>query len=197
MAEDSHPRGGRRSHTRHNLENMGGFGVVWLILNRMDGLSSAEQTVALGVGMALLSGAAKIWNEYGLTGKLLKKVGLGALVALLLTGCGVSIGKVTPHEFEGENGQTIIACEMTGVQFGAGDGGVCQNAEGGHVSDVFAWMVTGIVDSAGRILGAVLSPLSALGSAGDSLRGPPPTPQPGPYRVEEPAPEPIEPNLFE
>lgn len=196
MAEDSHPNGGRRSQTRHNIENMGGFGIVWLILNRIEGLSSAEQTVALGVGMAALSGALKFWNENGIGKRLLKKLGLSSIVLLLLTGCGISIGHVTPSEFEGENGQTIIACEMKGIQLGFGDGGVCQNAEGGHVSNTFAVLFTGTIEAVGRILGAVLSPFGAAGAALQSapavtLPPPPARGVPGivqPPSVSDPAP---------
>jgi len=159
---------------------MGAFGVVWLALNRMDGLSTAEQTVALGVGMAVLSGIAKVWSENSLTQKLLAKVGLASLVLLVLTGCGVSLGHVTPHEFEGENGQTIIACEMRGIQLGVGDGGVCQNAEGGHVSDVFAGMWTATVDTVRTIVAAIFVPFSAIGAAGQSIAAAPPASFPTP-----------------
>lgn len=165
MAEDSHPNGGRRSQTRHNLENMGGFGIVWLVLNRVDGLTSAEQTVALGVGMAGLSALAKFWSENGISKRLLGKIGLTGMALLLFTGCGISLGQVTPSKFEGSNGETIIACEMRGIQIGIGDGGVCQNAEGGHVSNTFAVLFTGTIEAVGRILGAVLSPFGAAGAA--------------------------------
>lgn len=176
MAEDSHRLGGRRTQTRHNVENMGISGLLFVVLNRIDSLDSMEKTAIMGAGVVMIGAAAKFWSERDIGGKLLAKVGLGSLVLLVLTGCGISLGQVKPEQFEGSNGETIIACEMRGIQIGVGDGGVCQNAEGGHVSSIFSQMFIGTVEAAGRVLGALLSPFGAIGAAGEALRAPAPPP---------------------
>jgi len=185
MAEKSHDLGGRRSQARHNFENAGASGLVWFVLNRIDSLDSAEKTALMGFLVVALSALAKAWSDHRLTSKLLAKAGLGGIVLVALSGCAISLGEIEPHEFEGSNGETIIACSVRGVQLAAGDGGVCSNVEGGRVSDAFAWLVTSVVEGVGRVLGAVLSPFGAIGAAGDALRAPtapsaPPPPPPAP-----------------
>ena len=184
MADDSHELGGRRSQARHAFENGGISGLLFVVLSRIESLDSVEKTALMAFGITAGGAIAKAWNEHRLTGKLLAKIGLGGIVLTLFTGCAWSVGDVQPMSFEGRNGETIIACRVQGIQVAVGDGGLCRNAEGGHVSQVFSGLFTGTVEAAGRIVGALLSPFGALGAAGDALRAPaavpvsPPPPAP-------------------
>ena len=161
----SHKDGGYRTGVRHNFENLGAGSIAWVILNRIDALEAPEKTALLVGMMALGSWGAKVWNQNQITAKLLKKIGLSALIVSMLSGCALNIGQVTPDEYTGVNGETIIACELKGIQFGVFDGGVCRNVEGGQVGRTFVDLFTGAVEAVGRILGGILTGFSAAGSA--------------------------------
>ena len=46
-----------------------------------------------------------------------------------------------------------------------GDGDVCRNTEGGQVSAAFAGLVTGLVETAARIVGGIFSGIGGVGAA--------------------------------
>ena len=165
MAEDSHKLGGQRSQARHNVENLGAGGILFVILGRIDGLTSMEQTAIMGAGMVVMSAFAKMWSENGMTARVISKLGLGLLTLFVVSGCAINLGRVTPELFEGQNGETIIACTTEGVQIALGDGGVCRNIEGGHVSETFADLFTGTIEAAGRVIGGVFTGLGSAGAA--------------------------------
>ena len=176
----SDPQGGQRSQVRHNVDNLGMSGFAWVAINRLaeaDYLSTAEATAIFGGVVVVGSGFLKWASSKGLGDRILKKLGLVGLVLVMLSGCGISVGHVVPHEFTGANGQTIIACTVTGVQLGIGDGGVCRNVEGGHVSKSFADLFTGTLEAAGRIIGGVFM---GLGSAGAAIAPAAPAADPAP-----------------
>lgn len=160
MAEDSHPLGGRRSVTRHGTET----GVVTafsaIVIGKFGAVAGLDDPFYQAMGLAVLTGIlgslAKVWNENGLTKKLLAKAGLAALLLPLLGGCAIQLGTSTPEAFTGPMGETIIACEVRGVSVALGDGGVCQNIEGGHVSSAFSALWQGTVGSALNLVGAFL-----------------------------------------
>jgi len=138
------------------------------------------KSLLAGTLIGILGGAYKWLHESGiedaLTGRIKRAIsgGAAALLLLSLVGCGISLGRVTPASYTGINGETIIACEIVGIQLGIGDGGVCQNVEGGELSDA----PVRLVEAAGRIAGALFTPFGAVGAA---LSAPPPPP-PAPVR---------------
>lgn len=152
------PKGsGMRSQARHNFENLGAGALAWFALNRFEDLSTVEKDALLIGGMAILSGLAKFWSSHDIGGRILSKLGLGALVLLMLSGCTGVIGTLDPEEYEGSNGETIVACRIAGFSWAFGAGGTCGTVVGGHVSDVFAGLVTGTLDAAARMAGGFLT----------------------------------------
>lgn len=209
MAEDSHAQGGRRSRIRHATE--GGTlssAVTFLMLQWSPAFLSGEsgpvmKSLLAGALIGILGGLYKWFHESGIEGAITGRIkraiegGAAALLLLSLVGCGISLGRVTPASYTGINGETIIACEVVGIQLGIGDGGVCQNVEGGELSDA----PVRLVESVGRIAGAIFTPFGALGAA---LSAPPP-PAPAPVRdvpgiviePSPPAPEASEPSFID
>ncbi len=159
--------GGQRSQMRHNLDNLGAGGFLWILLQRMDSLDSTEKMVLMGAGMAFISAALKFWSTHDLGGKLLKKLGLGALVVLLSTsvGCAVFAGSSKPELFEGVNGETIVACEIKGIAFTFGDADICRNVEGGHISEPFAGVLSGLFETVLRVVGGIFTGIGGVGAA--------------------------------
>ena len=160
MAKKSDPKGGQRSHARHGGELATGGALALLIVSFVpEGVLDAFQTNLMGI--VLTGGFSSLTKALsgGGFGKLLKAIGIGSIV--LTMGCGVSLGRVTPMDFSGPDGETIISCELTGFHLGVFDGGVCRNVEGGQVGETFVDLTTGLVEAAGKILGALLSPFGA------------------------------------
>lgn len=157
MAQDSHPLGGRRSLTRHGGETTVVTALSAIVIGKFGSVAGLDDPFYQAMGLAVLTGAlgtlAKIWHENGLTKKLLAKAGLAALLLPLLGGCAVQLGTSTPESFTGPMGETIIACDVRGVSIAIGDGGVCQNVEGGHVSSAFSALWQGTVGAAVNLVG--------------------------------------------
>jgi hypothetical protein len=130
-------------------------------------MSTAEATAWMGVVVWLASAIGKFWSEHDLSTKLLKRIGLGALLVLMTTstGCAGFAGVSTPHAFEGINGETIVACDIKGVGFSFGSADICRNIEGGHISEFFKDMTLGVVREASRVVGGVLTGIGGLGTA--------------------------------
>ncbi len=171
MVIRSHKQGGRRGQVRHNIENAGGLALLGVILGRVDGLSSGEALAIMATAGVVMSGLAKAWNEHGLTGKLLAKIGL-VLPLIISVGCAGIIGTSKPEAVDVGNGETIIAHEITGVAWAFWDAGIGQNVEGGSGGEV----TVGIVEAAGRVLAAIFGGLGAgLASTADALDPPPET----------------------
>jgi len=166
MAKKSHEDGGRRSTVRHAGELTGGASLALLIVSFLpEGSISPFQATLMGTVLTGgFSQIAKLASDGGFA-RMLKTFGVGSIVLLMCSGCAFNLGVVTPHEYLGANGETIIACELKGVQFGLFDGGVCQNVEGGQVGNTFVELTTGLVEAVGRILGALLSPFGGASSA--------------------------------
>ena len=156
--------GGRRTVSRHVAETGAVGQLASLLVSFMsigseagDMLTPWQATALVGVLTAGFGGAAKLWHEAGMTGRLLRKAGLGMIaVVLVVSGCGIQLGKVTPHDFSGSapGGEVVIACEVTGVSIAIGDAGVCQNVEGGHVSQAFSALFGNTVGAALNLVGA-------------------------------------------
>lgn len=153
MAEKSHPLGGQRTKGRHVAELGTGGALALLIVSFIpEGWMNAFQQNLSGVVLTgAFSTAAKLLHESGLMGRLLK-LGMVLSVMVVLTGCAFSVGTVDPEITTGADGETIVACEMKGVQFGVFDGGVCRNVEGGQVGDTFVELVTGTVTAVIRAI---------------------------------------------
>lgn len=157
--------GGHRSAKRHAGELTIGGSLALLIVSFLpEGAIDPFQATLLGTVLTGgFSQGAKLIQGGGI-GKMLKFFGVGSLVFML--GCGVSIGRVTPEEFTGNNGETIIACTLEGFQLGVFDGGVCRNVEGGQIGDTFVDLTLGL----GRIAMAAIGGIfSAFGSAGAAI----------------------------
>lgn len=161
MVKKSDPQGGRRGQVRHTTESMGASGILWVLLNRMDGLSSAEATACMGAGVVILTGLAKAWQEHGLTRKLLAKMSLGSLVVTL--GCAGLIGTSTPTGIDVGNGETIVAHTVEGLAWTFWDGGVGQNVEGGTGGQVTVGVVEGIIEAVGKVVGGLFMGLGGIG----------------------------------
>jgi len=159
-------QGGQRSAKRHAGELTGGAAIALLIVSLLpEGMLDAFQgNLASVVMTGFFSQAGKFVSGGGI-GKALKIMGVGSLLVVMLSGCGVSMGKLVPHEFTGHNGETIIACEITGIQFGLFDGGVCRNVEGGQIGQTFVDLFVGTVEAAGRIIGGLLMGMGGAGAA--------------------------------
>lgn len=162
----SHVDGGQRSAKRHAGELTGGAAMALLLVSLLpEGMLDAFQgNLASVVMTGAFSQASKLASNGGFM-NLLKRLGAVSLLVVMVSGCGVSMGRVTPHEFTGHNGETIIACTIEGVQFGLFDGGVCRNVEGGQVGQTFVDLFTGTVEAVGRIVGGLLMGLGGAGAA--------------------------------
>lgn len=157
MAEDSHPLGGRRTVTRHGTETTVVTAISAIFVGKFGAGLGLDDPFYQAMGLAVLTGVGgaivKTWNENGLTKKLLGKVGLAVVLIPFLGGCAVQLGTSTPESFTGPMGETIIACDVRGVSIAIGDGGVCQNVEGGHVSQMFSALWQGTVGTAVNLVG--------------------------------------------
>lgn len=190
MGEKSHELGGQRSNVRHNIDQLGGFGAAYFVLNRFvenGTIDTMEAAMLFGSIQWAVSALGKAASTYG--PKLLARYGFTLSLFLLLSGCAIQLGRSTPHEFTGANGETIIACDVQGISVALGDADICRNVEGGHVGRDFVDMTLGVVKAAGSIVAGFFT---GLGGAGQGMQaavnsGPPPVT--GGY-VEEPAPPP-------
>lgn len=161
-------QGGHRSATRHASEIGVGGALALLIVSYLpEGVADAFQSNMLSVVLTgAFSTVAKMAGGGTATALIKKVLKLGLVAGLMGTmGCAMSIGQVTPEEFTGANGETIIACDLKGIQFGVFDGGVCRNVEGGQVGETFVDLFTGAVEAVGRILGGILTGFASAGSA--------------------------------
>ena len=161
MVKKAHEQGGRRGQIRHSSEAMGASGILWVLLNRIEGLSSAESTALMGAGVVILGALAKAWSEYGLTAKLLGKLSLGGLVVTL--GCAGLIGTSTPQGIDVGNGETIVAHTVEGVAWSFWDGGIGQNVEGGTGGQTTVGVLQGIVEAVGRVIAGMFTGLGGIG----------------------------------
>ena len=90
------------------------------------------------------------------------------VLAVLLTsslGCAMMIGVSSPKEVTVEDGETVVAYEVTGLSIAVGASGVGGNVEGGNVSGSFVDLVTGVIEAAGRIIGGFFTGLGGIGAA--------------------------------
>lgn len=175
MGEKSDELGGqRRTLTRHGFEGGAVTAAAALLVGKFGaslGITEVwEQSAALAVLVGILGTVAKFWHENELTKRILARAlppAAGILLAVLVSGCAIQLGRVTPHEFSGAFGETVIACETVGINLAFGDADICRNTEGGHVSKTFADMTLGLVRTAAA---AVAGFFSGLGSAGQGMQ---------------------------
>ena len=163
----SHELGGQRTQVRHNIENLGVGGLLLILVNRLEGFESWEQNALMYGGMAIGSAVLKwLSTSSPIRDGLLKKIGILSIVAAVFTsGCAVQLGSVKPHFETGPNGNTIVACEVKGVSLALGDGGICRNVEGGHVSQFFSSMFTSTVSLALGVVGSIFGGIGGIGAA--------------------------------
>ena len=171
---------------------MGGALALLIVSFFPEDMMNAFQMNLTGVVLTgAFSTGAKLLNESGLVAKLMKT----GLVALLIgsTGCAVQLGTVVPEIHTGADGETIVACEVKGVTLAFGDGGICRNIEGGHVSQAFAGLFTSTI---GLAMSAVAGIFGGIGAIGSGMAAQP-IPQPvaaaphPPAIIEESAPNPF------
>jgi hypothetical protein len=114
----------------------------------------------------------------------LPKAGIVLPLCLALTGCTGMIGTITPHEFtvRDTTGEAalVVACEVKGVAWGGGDGGICRvddegyvnTVEGGNMGETFKDFGLGILEAAGRVVGGLFGGIggafSAIGAGASS-----------------------------
>tara|TARA_Y100000310_G_scaffold334667_1_gene414933 strand:- start:1019 stop:1537 length:519 start_codon:yes stop_codon:yes gene_type:complete len=169
VKKKSHELGGHRSAVRHGSELGVGAALALLVVSFLpDGWVDAFQSNLLSVVLTGgFSTAAKLLDAKGLLPGIAKS-GLVLIMAGTISGCALTVGTVDPEEFTGVQGETIIACEIKGFSLAVGDGGTCRTVEGGNVSQGFVGMVTGLVESVGRILSGVFG---GIGSAFSGMAG--------------------------
>ncbi len=105
------------------------------------------------------------------------KMGLVLGITLALTGCTGLAGTLEPKPFKvvDTTGQAelVVACEVKGIAWGLGDGGLCRvdddgyvsTVEGGRASETFLGIVTEIGNAAGRVIGGLFGGIGAAFSA--------------------------------
>lgn len=158
--------GANRTVGRHVGELGTGGALALLIVSFVpDGWMDAFQMNLSGV---VLTGAfstiAKLAAESGGIKKLLK---LGLVAGLIGTlGCAGVVGRVDPEIHTGADGETIVACSVTGIAWSGGDADICRNLESGHVGRDFVNMILGIFRITGAAVGGFFG---GLGGAGNGV----------------------------
>ncbi len=105
-------------------------------------------------------------NENDIAGRVAKRVLHLSLVAVLFSGCAMTIGTSIPPQFQSALVSEVgIACDLKGVQFTIGDADICRNIEGGHISEGFAGVITSTVDAAVRVVAGIFTGLGGVGAA--------------------------------
>ena len=159
-------KGANRTVGRHVGELGTGGALALLIVSFVpEGWMDAFQMNLSGVVLTgAFSTAAKMLNQSGLVSKVLK---LGLVAALMGTvGCAGVIGHVEPEIHTGADGETVVACSISGVAWSGGDADICRNLESGHVGRDFVNMVLGIFRITGAAVGGFFG---GLGGAGNGV----------------------------
>jgi len=174
MPNKSHELGGKRTKGRHVSELGVGGALALLLVSFVPeswGLDAFQMNLSGVVLTGTFSTVAKMLHEAGGLAKILR---LSLVLGLFLPlGCAVQMGKVDPKIHTGADGETIVACTVTGVSVAWGDASVCRNTEGGHVSEAFAGMWTTTVDTIRTIVAAVFVPFGAVGAVGQQIAAAP------------------------
>jgi len=102
----------------------------------------------------------------------LPKAGLVVLLAATLSGCTGLVGTMRPIEFTASDTSgtaLVVACEIKGIAWGAGDGGLCRVDDDGFVSTVeggrMSEMPVRLFEAVGRIVGGLFSGIGGAFSA--------------------------------
>jgi len=160
------PQGGSRTVGRHVSELSGGAALALLLVSFIPeswGFDPFQLNLSSVVLTGALSTVAKLNQEAGFIKKLLR---IGLVAGLLGSiGCAGVIGKVDPQIHTGSDGETIVACSVTGVAWSGGDADICRNLESGHVGRDFVEMVLGIGRLAAAAVGGILGGIGGAGAA--------------------------------
>ncbi len=161
----SNELGGQRSGVRHASEiGIGGALALLIVSFLPDAWIDPFQSNLISVVLtATFSTAAKLLQQKGILG-ILGKAGLVVLVTTSM-GCAVFAGSSKPYEFTGVQGETIVACEIKGIALTFGDADICRNVEGGHISEPFAGVLSGLFDAVLRIIGGIFTGIGGVGAA--------------------------------
>lgn len=159
-------KGANRSVGRHVSELGTGGALALLIVSfTPEGWMDAFQMNLSGVVLTgFFSTIAKVASERGLLGGVAKS-GLVLLLAGTM-GCAGVVGRVEPTIHTGADGETVVACSVTGIAWSGGDADICRNLESGHVGRDFVNMILGIFRITGAAVGGFFG---GLGGAGQGV----------------------------